>query len=186
METSQLRYFIANVKYRTLIWASIEFSRQKIMFNSFTYVIYITFNLSPNVFCSFFVFCFFSCTQCIEWLYFSGKKKEEKLNRTGCGKAFLGSGIWPNYSVGFGKVYRDPRLDRIIVWDSGNLNGMRENAKFPNGTGFDCYSVSWIHHNLGTGCGIGEVKGLRDRNDRTSGCGTVVKMERQFGIRTPV
>ena len=46
METSQLRYFIANVKYRTLIWASIELSRQKIMFNSFTYVIYITFNLS--------------------------------------------------------------------------------------------------------------------------------------------
>ena len=80
----------------------------------------------------------------------------------------------------------DPGFDRIIVWDSGKLNGMRENAKFPNGTGFDCYSVSWIRHNLGTGCGIGEVKGLRDRNDRTSGCGTVVKMERQFGIRTPV
>ena len=28
------------------------------MFNSFTYVIYITFHLSPNFFCSFFVFCF--------------------------------------------------------------------------------------------------------------------------------
>ena len=132
----------------------------------------------------FFVF-FFMYT--VYWMtIFFWKKKEEKLNRTGCGKAFLGSGIWPNYSVGFGKVYRDPRLDRIKVWDSGNLNGMRENAKFPNGTGFDRYSVSWIRHNLGTGCGIGEVKGLRDRNDRTSGCGTVVKMERQFGIRTPV
>ena len=138
------------------------------------------------VFCFlFFVFCFFHVYSVLNDYIFL-EKKEEKLNRTGCGKAFLGSGIWPNYSVGFGKVYRDPRLDRIIVWDSGNLNGMRENAKFPNGTGFDCYSVSWIRHNLGTGCGIGEVKGLRDRNDRTSGCGTVVKMERQFGIRTPV
>ena len=88
--------------------------------------------------------------------------------------------------MGFGKVYRDPGFDRIIVWDSGNLNGMRENAKFPNGTGFDRYSVRWIRHNLSTRCGIGEVKGLRDRNDRTSGCGTVVKIERQFGIRTPV
>ena len=68
------------------------------------------------------------------------------------------------------------------MWYSENFNGMRENAKFPNGTGFDRYSGSWIRHNLGTGCGIGEVKGLRDRNDRTSGCGTVVKMERQFGI----
>jgi len=88
--------------------------------------------------------------------------------------------------VGFGKVYWVAGFDLIIVWDSENFNGMRENAQFPNGTGFDRYSGSGIRHNLGTGCGIGEVKGLRDRNERTSGCGTVVKMERQFGIRTPV
>ena len=71
------------------------------MFNSFTYVIYITFNLSPNVFCSFFVFCFLFFVFCFFFFhvysvlndYIFLEKKEEKLNRTGCGKAFLGSGI---------------------------------------------------------------------------------------------
>ena len=83
LEIRQLRYFIENVKYRTLIWASIwasiELSRQKIMFNFFTYVIYITFNLSLFII-YFFIFYFnffFSCIQCIEWLYFSGNNRRE-------------------------------------------------------------------------------------------------------------
>ena len=28
--------------------------------------------------------------------------------------------------MGFGKVYREPGFDRIIVWDSENFNGMRD------------------------------------------------------------
>ena len=65
------------------------------MFNSFTYVIYITFNLSANFFCSFFVFFVFFFFHVYSVLndYIFLEKKEEKLNRTGSGKAFLGSGI---------------------------------------------------------------------------------------------
>ena len=130
METSQLRYFIANVKYRTLIWASIwvsiELSRQKIMFNSFTHVIYITFNLSLFIIYLFFfiLIFFFHVYNVLNDCIFL-EIIEEKLNRTESRRAFLGSGIWPNCSVGFGKVYRDAGLDRIIVWDFWNFNGMR-------------------------------------------------------------
>ena len=57
-------------------------------------------------FCLFF---FFSCIQCIEWLYFSGKKK--KRNSTG---QDVERHSW------------DPGFDRIIVWDSGKFIGIRD------------------------------------------------------------
>ena len=62
------------------------------------------------VFVLFFVLfvCFFSCMQCIKRLYFSGKKK--KRNSTG---QDLEGHSW------------DPGFDRVIVWDSGKIIGMR-------------------------------------------------------------
>ena len=55
------------------------------MFNSFTYVIFVTFNFSLQFVDVFFVFvlffvlfvCFFSCMQCIKRLYFLEKKRSE-------------------------------------------------------------------------------------------------------------
>ena len=49
------------------------------MFNSFTYVIYITFHLSPNFFCSFFVlfFFFFHVYSVLNDYIFLEKKRSE-------------------------------------------------------------------------------------------------------------
>ena len=47
-------------------------------------------------------------------------------------QVFSASGIWPNYGVGFGKTQN---ILTAVTW-------------------FDCYLVSWIHPNLGIGCGI--------------------------------
>ena len=54
------------------------------------------------------------------------------LTLPGSERVFSGTGIWPKYGAGFGKT-------QIISW--------RE-------MGFDCYPLSGIHQNLGTGCGI--------------------------------
>lgn len=37
--------------------------------------------------------------------------------------------------------------------------------------GFDLYSGSRIHQNLGMGCSIGKENGIQDRDDRSSGSG---------------
>ena len=61
------------------------------MFNSFTYVIYITFNLSLFII-YFFIFLFFHVYNVLNDCIFL-EIIEEKLNRTGSRRAFLGSGI---------------------------------------------------------------------------------------------
>ena len=83
------------------------------MFNSFTYVIYITFNLSPNVCCSFFVFCFFVVffffhvySVLNDYIFLEKKKR----NSTG---QDVERHSW------------DPGFDRNIVWDSGKFIGIR-------------------------------------------------------------
>lgn len=58
-----------------------------------------------------------------------------------------GSGIDRNYSAGFGKTQN---------------------------TGFDCYSGAGFRENLRTGCDIGKENGIRDGDDRSSGCGIIV------------
>ena len=70
-----------------------------------------------------------------------------------------GSGIDRNYSAGCGKTHN---------------------------TGFDRYSGGGICQNLGTGCDIGKENGIRDGDDRRSGCGIIVKKERECRIRTPL
>lgn len=56
---------------------------------------------------------------------------------------------------------------------------------FLGDTGFDRFSESSIRQNLGMGCGIGKKTVLWDRDDRSSGCGIVMKKELECGIRTP-
>lgn len=58
-----------------------------------------------------------------------------------------GSGIDRNYSAGFGKTQN---------------------------TGFDYYSGAGFRENLRTGCDIGKENGIRDGDDRSSGCGIIV------------
>ena len=48
------------------------------------------------------------------------------------------------------------------------------------------YSGSVLRQNLGMGCGIGKENDIRDSDGRSSGCGIVVKKERECGIGTPL
>ena len=73
------------------------------MFNSFTYAIYITFNLSPNFL---FVCFFFHLYSVLNDYIFVGKKK---TNSTG---QDLERHSW------------DPGFNQIIVWDSGKFIGI--------------------------------------------------------------
>ena len=80
------------------------------MFNSFTYVIYITFNLSPDFFvCFLFVCFFFFRVDSVLNDYIFLKKK--KRNSTG---QDLERHSW------------NPGFDQIIVWDSGKFIGIRD------------------------------------------------------------
>ena len=75
----------------------------------------------------------------------------------------LGSGIWLNYSAGLKKMQ--------ISWRD---------------TGFDRYLGSSICQNLGMGYSIGKKTVLWDRDDRSLGCGTIMKNAPECGIRTPL
>ena len=46
------------------------------------------------------------------------------------------------------------------------------------------FSGSGIRKNSCTGCGIGKENGFRDTGERWSGCGIVLKKERECGTRT--
>ena len=46
------------------------------------------------------------------------------------------------------------------------------------------FSGSGIRKNSGTGCGIAKENGIRDTGERWSGCGIVLKKERECGTRT--
>lgn len=76
----------------------------------------------------------------------------------------LGSGICLNYGAGLKKKCK-------ISWRD---------------TGFDRYSGRSFHQNLGMGYSIGKKTVFWDRDDRGSGCGTVMKNELECGIRTPL
>ena len=79
--------------------------------------------------------------------------------------------------------------------------GIRENAKILEGIRdltptlvqfwegpelYYPYSGSVLRQNLGMGCGIGKENDIRDSDGRNSGCGIVVKEERECGIGTPL
>ena len=75
----------------------------------------------------------------------------------------LGSGIWLNYSAGFKKMQNF--LTRYRIWP---LLGKQYSPKSWHGIQHWEKTVLW------------------DRDDRSSGCGTIMKNELECGIRTPL
>ena len=98
-------------------------------------------------------------------------------------KKLGGGGEIPKYighhRQGLEEVSRDPRFDPKY----GEGFGITQNLL----TGYGIWPLlkRWMSQNLDMRYRIGEENGIRERDDRRSGCGTVMKKKGDCGIRTP-
>ena len=74
------------------------------------------------------------------------------------------------------RYFRDPGFDLNIV-------RIRENAKLLDGIRDLTAAREGIRWNLSSVCGLGKENSIRGRDYRSSGCGIVVKKQRECGIR---